>query len=76
MKTESKENFRLKLEAEMKVKIEAVVKPGIEANCKIELDNKVKIEPIEEIYQDMEIVTNSLTYDVLTSNDISDQNCA
>ena len=70
MKAESKENFKPKLEADMKLKIKADIKPEIEAKSKIELDNKIKIEPIEEIYQGMEIITNSLT-----SNDISDQNC-
>ena len=75
MKTESKENFKPKLEADMIVKTEADVKTEIEVKPKVELDNKVKIEPLEEIYQGMKIITNSLTYDVLTSNGISDQNC-
>ena len=54
MKTESKENFKPKIEADMKVEIE--VKPKIEIKPKLKLDNNIIIEPNEDINQGMEII--------------------
>ena len=59
MKTESKENVKLKVEADMKVKIEGDVKTEIEVKPKIELNNNIKIEPVEEINHGMEIILAS-----------------
>ena len=59
MKTESKENFKPKLEADMKVKTEADGKAEIEVKPKVELGDKIKIEPFEEINHGMEIILAS-----------------